>query len=68
MNDLEKLRVLLPHWIEHNEEHAAEFREWATRAGEAEEDMVAASQQLEFANDFLRAAIEKLEDPLEPHQ
>jgi hypothetical protein len=33
VTDLEKLRVLLPHWIEHNAEHAAEFRQWAERAG-----------------------------------
>ena len=25
VTDLEKLRVLLPHWVEHNAEHAAEF-------------------------------------------
>ena len=29
MNEVEKLRVLIPHWIEHNEEHANEFRRWA---------------------------------------
>ena len=32
MTDVQKLRILLPHWIEHNVEHAAEFREWAERA------------------------------------
>ena len=26
MTDLDKLRALLPHWIEHNAEHAAEFQ------------------------------------------
>lgn len=30
---LEKLRILLPHWIEHNENHGAEFRKWAAAAG-----------------------------------
>jgi len=30
--DLDKLRVLLPHWIEHNEEHAASFESWAAKA------------------------------------
>ena len=25
MNETDKLRVLIPHWIEHNEEHAREF-------------------------------------------
>ena len=29
MNDLEKLRVLLPHWIAHNHEHIAEIDRWA---------------------------------------
>ncbi|OGQ98851.1 MAG: hypothetical protein A2521_11135 [Deltaproteobacteria bacterium RIFOXYD12_FULL_57_12] len=33
MTDLDKLRVLLPHWIEHNRGHLAEFRKWATMAG-----------------------------------
>ncbi|MDZ7640668.1 MAG: hypothetical protein U5J62_01385 [Desulfurivibrio sp.] len=28
----EKLRVLLPHWIEHNQGHAAEFRKWSAAA------------------------------------
>lgn len=32
MNELEKLRVLLPHWIEHNHEHTQAFRTWAERA------------------------------------
>lgn len=29
MKDVDKLRVLLPHWIEHNHEHGAEFFRWA---------------------------------------
>lgn len=29
MNDLEKLRHLLGHWIEHNAEHAEIYRNWA---------------------------------------
>lgn len=62
MDELEKLRVLLPHWIEHNQEHAVEFREWAGQAGEAGTDIIAASQQMEAANRCLRAALEKLEE------
>jgi hypothetical protein len=58
--DLEKLRVLLPHWIEHNTEHAAEFRQWAERAGEASADIKAAGEALEQANRALTAAQEKL--------
>ncbi len=29
---IEKLRILLPHWIEHNRRHEAEFRQWAAAA------------------------------------
>jgi hypothetical protein len=32
MTDIEKLRALLPHWIEHNGEHAAEFSNWSEKA------------------------------------
>ena len=34
MQQLEKLRVLLPHWIEHNVGHGAECRKWADIARE----------------------------------
>jgi predicted metallo-beta-lactamase superfamily hydrolase len=60
VTDLEKLRVLLPHWVEHNAEHAAEFRQWAERAGEAGEDIRAAAEALEQANRMLIAAQQKL--------
>jgi len=26
---MEKLQILLPHWIEHNHNHEAEFKKWA---------------------------------------
>lgn len=28
MKELDKLRVLLPHWIEHNHSHITEFTRW----------------------------------------
>ena len=31
MNDIEKLRVMLPHWIKHNSAHAEEFSQWADK-------------------------------------
>lgn len=48
-------------WIEHNAEHAAEFRHQAELAGEAKADIEAAAAQLEAANVALVAALEKLE-------
>ena len=31
-NTIKKLRVLLPHWIEHNNNHIAEFKKWENEA------------------------------------
>jgi len=67
MPDEEKLRVLLPHWIEHNSEHAAEFRRWAQNAGEVQADIEAAAATLEEANEILSRALDKLGGPAEHH-
>jgi hypothetical protein len=56
----DKLRALLPHWIEHNQEHAADFRRWAEQAGEAAADIEAAAAQMEAANQALALALDKL--------
>ncbi|MBC8253266.1 MAG: hypothetical protein H8E35_04470 [Ardenticatenia bacterium] len=60
MNEQEKLRVLIPHWIEHNEEHAKEFRRWAETAGGAVLEILAAADSMADANESLAAALEKL--------
>jgi hypothetical protein len=44
MNETDKLRVLIPHWIEHNSEHADEFRRWAEQAGDAAADILLRNQ------------------------
>jgi hypothetical protein len=63
--DQERLRVLLPHWIEHNTEHAAEFVQWAERtlaAGEQKvaEELALAAKQVGWVNEALAAALEGL--------
>ncbi len=65
MNDIEKLGHLLPHWLEHNAEHANEFRTWAGRARAAGEEhlahhLEAAIEKIEAANRDLEAAIAHL--------
>ena len=65
MTDIEKLRVLLPHWVEHNVEHANSVRAWAGRARADGEDQLAAhieaaAQKMEAANHDLETAIEHL--------
>ena len=32
MDELEKLKHLIEHWIEHNEAHVNTYREWASKA------------------------------------
>jgi len=52
MNDLEKLRVMLPHWIEHNLGHGAEFSQWANKLGVDTPEVA----------DLLRNAVSSLQD------
>jgi hypothetical protein len=42
-----KMDKLLLHWIQHNEDHASNYRVWANRA--AEEKLTAIAQRLEEA-------------------
>lgn len=65
MTDLEKARVLLPHWIDHYAEHAAEFRLWADRVRAAGQEEVAdeialAAKELGWVNEALSAALQEL--------
>lgn len=57
---VDKLKVLLPHWIKHNEEHVAELRRWR-RALHAQAPLAAsmmdmAITQMEDAGRALAAA------------
>jgi hypothetical protein len=68
LDDLSKLAVLLPHWMEHNTEHANDFREWADRAEQAGQPEVAqhirvAADALGQADIALSAALEILNTP-----
>ena len=65
MEGMEKLKILLRHWIEHNEEHSEEFREWAEKAkgfgeDEVRDNILEAVEQLKAANEFLDRALVKL--------
>lgn len=51
MSDIEKLRVLLPHWLEHNASHADDYRAWIERLAAAGDP---------YAAERLAAAVEKL--------
>jgi hypothetical protein len=62
----EKLRVLLNYWIEHNEEHGDEFKEWAQKAQslhwlDIQKSLSEASQQMVKTNQFLLSALKSLD-------
>ena len=67
MTEVDKLRALLPHWIEHNAEHAAEFRTWVGLAGEAGPQIEKAAAAMEASNGELASALAKLGGPLAHH-
>ena len=69
-NTVHKLRVLLPHWIEHNNSHIAEFRKWESEARTGSEQYVAlllerAISNMEETGKSLSEALEKVGGPLE---
>ena len=41
MDNVEKLRVLLQHWIEHNDGHAEEFEKWRKTMAEDDKQSLA---------------------------
>jgi hypothetical protein len=67
VSDLDRVKKLLPHWMEHNAEHAEEFREWAERAralgaNEAADGIIRAAEAMERAHDELGTALASLKD------
>ena len=64
MDEFEKLRVLLAHWIEHNSGHEAECLQWAEIAKRQGQEEVALSieaavHSMKIVNDHLYEALEK---------
>ncbi|MDI3481174.1 MAG: hypothetical protein PWQ97_829 [Tepidanaerobacteraceae bacterium] len=52
--DMETLRILLAHWIEHNKSHEDNFREWAHKSEKLGKPKV--SELISKAADSLNAA------------
>lgn len=68
MNNLDKVRVLLPHWLEHNQGHSTEFLQWADKlAAESPETTAllrSAVEALQAAQHALTEALHKAGGPL----
>ena len=68
MNTLDKVRVLLPHWIEHNQGHGAEFSQWADKLAAESPEIAkmlrAAAESLKNAEHILEHALKQAGGPL----
>jgi len=62
MEIVEKLRVMLPHWIDHNRGHGEEFAKWADEIAATDAEL---AEQLRRAVHSLEHAQEALEKALE---
>jgi len=65
MEEKDKLRILIPYWIAHNNDHAQEFRDWAVLTELVSEEITAAADTVVLANKSLSSALEKLGGPLQ---
>ncbi len=72
MKDIEKLKTLLPHWVDHNAGHEAECIKWAEIARREGLEKVADSideavKWMREANKSLQKAIEEAGGSFEHH-
>jgi hypothetical protein len=68
MNQTEKLRVLLPHWIEHNLGHGEECRKWSGIARDEGQGKIAdyiddAVKAMAKVNEILEMALKEAGGP-----
>jgi hypothetical protein len=66
-DDRAKLKKLLNYWVEHNQEHGEEFKEWAEKArqmGEAEVagEILQAVGNMEKVSEILTKTLKRLEE------
>jgi len=65
MDEKDKLKTLLSYWVEHNEEHSGEFKEWAEKAremGEAEvaDEIMQAVGHMDKVSEILSKTLKRL--------
>ncbi|MDW7772907.1 MAG: hypothetical protein SCH71_08460 [Desulfobulbaceae bacterium] len=72
MKDLDKLRVMLPHWIEHNTGHGSEYARWSQLLAAGGLDEIAgllkkAEGSIMEADAALKEALRKAGGPVNGH-
>ena len=71
-SDIEKIRVLLPHWIEHSQSHQDEFKKWLELLRDGGHEELAsiiekALSKMKETDTLLRQALEKAGGPAKDH-
>jgi hypothetical protein len=71
-SDIEKLQVLLTHWLQHNESHGAEYLKWADVARQGGHTTTAACIEqavnlLQKADESLGKALDSIGGPSQDH-
>ena len=61
-SDLEKLQLLLTHWLQHNKSHSSDYLKWADVARQGNHTKTA--EFIEQAVDFLKKSDKSLEKAL----
>ena len=66
-DDRAKLKTLLNYWVEHNREHAEEFKEWADKAeqmgeGEIAAEILQAVVSMDKVSELLSSTLKRLEE------
>ncbi len=72
MDTLEKIRVLLPHWLEHNRQHMEEFGKWESLLrsegkGEVADALAEVVRLAEKTSEVLEKALDEVGGPVEGH-
>jgi|YelNatPaOPRAMG01_1025707.scaffolds.fasta_scaffold13689_1 inorganic pyrophosphatase len=62
MEEMEKLKTILQHWIRHNESHFEEYKKWAEIAssaglGNVSESILKAMELIKLANEEFQKAL-----------
>lgn len=66
MDDREKLPIIIKHWLEHNESHIEEYRQWAEKAEElgltaVKTRITEAMEAIIQSNNLFKEALKELE-------
>ncbi|HCC54096.1 MAG TPA: hypothetical protein DEQ20_04100 [Desulfobulbaceae bacterium] len=69
---IEKLQILLPHWIEHNDNHETEFKKWAALARSEGQGILAelldkAVLSMSKTDEILKKTLAEIGGPGEEH-